>query len=249
MDIESRPRISRVRHETRRRSLVVKRRLQLSPGLVRFTLTGDDLAGFTSLGFDDHIKLIFDVPGGEPAMRDYTPRRYDPAANELDVEFALHDPAGPATAWAATADAGSTIQVGGPRGSFVIEDSFDWYVFAGDETALPAIGRRLSELRPGVPAYVFVEVSDAGQEIAPTSKAAVTLVWVHRAVGETLAGAIKAANLPKGDGYVWVAAEEATAKSLRRLFVEELAHSPDAIRAASYWRRGDSNVHKVLDGS
>jgi len=39
-------------------------------------LRGDDLPGFTSLGFDDHVKLIFASgrvgPLPEPVMRDFT---------------------------------------------------------------------------------------------------------------------------------------------------------------------------------
>ena len=85
--------------------------------------------------------------------RDYTPRRYDAGRNELVIDFALHD-AGPATDWAAQAEPGQQLAVGGPRGSFVVPDDFDWYLFIGDETALPAIGRRLEELRAGARAIV-----------------------------------------------------------------------------------------------
>ena len=91
----------RVRHEPRRRQLDVKQVERLAANMIRVTL-GGDLAGFTSLGFDDHVKLFFpdlaDVDA-EAASRDYTPRRYDPAANTLDIDFVLHD-AGPATRWA-----------------------------------------------------------------------------------------------------------------------------------------------------
>src|SRR5215470_3226568 len=75
----------RVRHETRRRVLEVKRVDKVSAHMIRVTL-GGDLEGFTSLGFDDHIKLFLPdgpaVAGGEaPTLsRDYTPRRYDAAA-------------------------------------------------------------------------------------------------------------------------------------------------------------------------
>ena len=88
--------------------------------MIRVTL-GGDLAGFTSLGFDDHIKLFFPqppAPSGEPqtASRDYTPRCYDPVANTLEIEFVLHD-AGPATSWAEQVQPGQSLQIGGPRGS------------------------------------------------------------------------------------------------------------------------------------
>ena len=59
---------------------------------------------------------------------------------------------------------GKFLGVGGPRGSFIVPDDFDWYLLAGDETALPAIGRRLEELPAGTRALVVIEVADAGEE-------------------------------------------------------------------------------------
>src|SRR5687767_12985813 len=83
--------VQRVRHETRRRDLEVLRVESPSPNYRSITLGGDALDGFVSASFDDHIKLFLD--GGEeagPVMRDYTPRQYDAAAQELTIEFALH---------------------------------------------------------------------------------------------------------------------------------------------------------------
>ena len=96
--------------------------------MIRVTLTGD-LEGFNSLGFDDHVKLFFPDgttnAEGAPDMlsRDFTPRRYDAAANTLEIDFAIHD-AGPATRWAAQAKPGDALTLGGPRGSFIIPTAF-----------------------------------------------------------------------------------------------------------------------------
>ena len=65
-------------------------------------------------------------------MRDFTPRRHDAEKGELVVDFAIHG-AGPATEWASAARPGSRLGVGGPRGSFVVTDDFDWYLMIGDE--------------------------------------------------------------------------------------------------------------------
>ena len=123
--VEADPRTpQRVRHQPRRRELDVLRVEKIAAHMIRVTL-GGDLEGFTSLGFDDHVKLFFPTgtigADGEPELesRDYTPRRYDPKAKTLDVEFVIHD-AGPATRWAEQAKAGQTLRIGGPRGSFVI---------------------------------------------------------------------------------------------------------------------------------
>src|ERR1700733_1362068 len=174
----------RVRHETRRRTLTIKQVDKIAAHMIRVTLTGD-LEGFTSLGFDDHVKLFFPDgtknAEGAPNMlgRDFTPRRYDPAQDTLEIDFAIHD-AGPATRWAAQAKPGDTLALGGPRGSFIIPTAYDWHLLVGDETALPAISRRLAELPAGARAVVVGEIDGAADEIAFATKADATVAWAHR---------------------------------------------------------------------
>ena len=247
--------IRRVRHELRRRLLTVQTAERLTPRMIRVTLKGDDLAGFVSDGFDDHVKLFFPAAernGAEPPpMRDYTPRRYDPAAGTLTVDFALHE-AGPATQWATQAAPGQTLQIGGPRGSFVVTDDFDWYLLVGDETALPAIGRRLEELRPGVRAIVVATAAGPEEEQAFESRAALETHWVHRPLARAtdpapLLQAIAALPLPKGDGYAWVAGESLTAKAIRQHLVVERSLRKAWVKAAGYWRSGSTAIHDTHD--
>jgi NADPH-dependent ferric siderophore reductase len=263
--------VRRVRHEVKRRMLRVREVRRLTPKMVRVVIGGDDLSGFVSAAHDDHVKLFFPPPGEEkpamptqtpngpvypegvprPAARDYTPRRYDAAANSLAIDFVLHGE-GPATSWAARARPGDFLGVGGPRGSFIVPDDFDWYLLAGDESALPAIGRRLEELPPAAHALVVVEVADAGEEQTFTSRARVYARWLHRDGAEPgttslLQNAIAELRLPEGDGYAWVAAEAATAKAVRRLLVEERGLRKDRVKAAAYWKRGAVAVHETYD--
>jgi NADPH-dependent ferric siderophore reductase len=246
----------RVRHQPRRRTLTIKTVEKIAAHMVRVTLTGD-LEGFVSLGFDDHIKLFFPDgtldAAGAPNMlsRDFTPRRYDPAANTLEIDFALHD-AGPATRWAAQAKPGGTLIVGGPRGSFIIPLTYDWHLLVGDETALPAISRRLAELPAGTRALVVGEVDGPADEIAFATKANATVIWAHRngaapGASNALAQKLAAVKFPQGDYYAWVACESLEAKSLRRQLIAEHGANPKWMRAAGYWRRGAVAVHDVIE--
>ena len=54
-------------------------------------------------------------------------------------------------------------------------------------------------------------------------------------------------KLPEGEGYVWVAAESATAKALREIMVGQHGVDKRRIRAASYWKRGVAAVHESHD--
>jgi NADPH-dependent ferric siderophore reductase len=89
----------------------------------------------------------------------------------LVIDFAIHE-AGPATKWAIKAAPGDTLDIGGPRGSAVVPDDFDWYLLIGDETALPSIGRRTEELRAGVPVITAVVVDGADSEQVFDAKSA-----------------------------------------------------------------------------
>ena len=247
--------IRRVRHELRRRLLTVKTAERLTPRMVRVTLMGEDLAGFVSAGHDDHVKLFFPAAeenGAEPPpMRDYTPRRYDAVAGTLTVDFALHD-AGPTTQWAAQAAPGQTLQIGGPRGSFVVTDDFEWYLLVGDETALPAIGRRLEELRPGVRALVVAAVAGPEEEQAFETRAEVEIHWVHRPLERAtdpapLLRAVAALTLPERDGYAWVAGESLTAKAIRHDLVTDRGLPKAWVKAAGYWRSGSPSIHDTHD--
>jgi NADPH-dependent ferric siderophore reductase len=261
----------RVRHETKMRLLQVREVSRITPQMVRIVVGGDALTGFVSAAHDDHVKLFFPQPGQDkpvlptpgpngpvypegaqrPAARDYTPRRYDAAANTLTIEFVLHGD-GPAATWAAQARPGDFLGVGGPRGSFIVPDDFDWYLLAGDETALPAIGRRLDELPASAQVFVVAEVANAAEEQQFATRARVELYWLHRdgaAAGNhaLLQNAITKLSLPPGDGYAWVAAEAATAKALRRYLVDQRGLPKDRVKAAAYWKQGAVAVHETYD--
>ncbi|MET3480197.1 siderophore-interacting protein [Variovorax atrisoli] len=259
----------RVRHELRFRKLSVKTVQRVTPHLIRVTLTGGDLAGFQSPGFDDHVKLFFPDPAtgklslptmgpegpvwpeGRPTMRDYTPRRHDAKAGTLEIDFALHE-AGPATQWAEQAKAGDILGVGGPRGSFIVPTEFDWHLLIGDDTALPAISRRLAELPAGARAVVLAEIDSEADEIAFDTQAELTLKWAHRrgtepGLSHVLLDALKAIELPAGDFHAWVGCESATAKALRAHLVGERGANPKWTRASGYWRRGAVATHDSHD--
>ncbi len=261
----------RIRHETKFRLLQVKAVRHLTPRLSRVTLQGADLEGFVSAAYDDHVKVFFPLPGQElpsmptagpngavyaegqvkPPARDYTPRRYDAETCELDIEFALHGD-GPAAEWATQAAPGQFLGVGGPRGSFVLDGEFDGYLMVGDETALPAIARRLEELPGGARAIVVIEVEDAGEEQSFDTKAQVQVTWVHRQgepAGNTrlLPEAVAALDVPDSEWYAWVAAESAVAKAVRQILVDRWALPKEWIKASGYWKRGASATHDKIN--
>lgn len=242
--------VKRVRHALVRRTLTVTRVEALTPRMTRVHFASPSLVGFVSASPDDHIKLFFPVAGEDDAMRDFTPRAFDAEAGTLVIDFALHED-GVATRWAASARVGQSLDIGGPRSSLVVRDDFDWYLLVGDEAGLPAIARRVEELRADVPVFTVVAVQDEGEGQMLAARAAWRARWVERATAgdddaRTLCEAIRAIALPPGDGFVFIAAESAVARAVRAYVVETCAHPKAYVKAAAYWKRGEAGAHDDL---
>jgi NADPH-dependent ferric siderophore reductase len=245
------PVIHRVTHEIKRRRLDVLRVVDITPRMRRITLGGPELAGFVSLGSDDHIKLMFAQnaaeqaalqsptfsikgDGPQPAMRDYTPRRFDLSLGELDIDFVLHGD-GPASTWAEQAQVGQHLYIGGPRGSMIVPDIFDSYLLIGDETALPAIARRLEELPAGRRVLAVIEIADAAEQQALQSAAEVEMIWVLRGQVDLL-DTVRTLTLPSGALYTFVAMETKLSRQVRRVLLDTHKVDEAFLKSVGYWR-------------
>ena len=247
--------IHRVTHEIKRRRLNVLRVVDITPRMRRITVGGPELAGFVSLGSDDHIKLLFPQNAAEVAalesptfnikdaeklaMRDYTPRRFDLAIGELDIDFVLHGD-GPASTWADQVQVGQHLYIGGPRGSLIVPDIFDSYLLIGDETALPAIGRRLEELPAGRKVLAVVEIANAAEQQTLQSAADVEVIWVVRGQDD-LVETVRNLTLPSGSLYSFVATEAKLSRQVRRVLLDMHQINEEAFKAVGYWRAEGSD--------
>jgi NADPH-dependent ferric siderophore reductase len=238
----------------------------------RVTLEGDALEGFLSTAPDDGARMYFPadsldtswVPTVEgaglifpenvprPPGREYTPRRYDPVAGELDIDFVIHGD-GPSSAWAARAVPGHVVGISGPRRSRIVSDAIDWFLLAGDETALPSISRRLEELPAGTRAIAVLEVADAAEEQRINTRADVEIIWLHRDAAhpdpDLQARAVRELGFPSGTVFAWAAGEASSMRALRRHLLNERGIAPDWARITGYWKRAVENYdhHQPLD--
>lgn len=240
---------------------------------LRITFGGPDLKGFASLDANDHFKMLFPVDpevtpvlptkgekgfvypddAPEQALRDFTPRSFDPERQELAVDFVLHE-AGPATGWAAQAKPGQQVGMVGPRGSKIVSNDFDWFLMVGDETAFPSFARRLEELPAGKKALVIVEVDDHANELPYETAADAMVVWAHRdgapaGTGTALIDALKAATFPEGEYFAWGGGEAMILKDVRRHLLNERGANREYLNFSGHWRRGEGDFdhHTPLD--
>jgi NADPH-dependent ferric siderophore reductase len=246
---ENTPRIERIRHELKRRDLTVETVERITPQMLRITLTGEDLADFVSASPDDHVKIFLPTASGEPERRDYTPRRFDPAARSLVLDFAVHE-AGPATRWALDATPGSALSIGGPRGSAVVSGVRHW-LLVGDETALPAIGRRIEEADAGTIITSVVAVTGGDEEQTFETSAVLNTIWAHRPLSKAADATALIAALEnvviQPDTFVWIAAEASVARAIRAYIVEKRGHRLSWLKAAGYWLLGKADAHEKIE--
>jgi NADPH-dependent ferric siderophore reductase len=234
----------------------------ISPHMRRVTLQGERLARFARGGL--HVHLLFPPKGidrpqwpvtgedGRPVWpegehklvsRVYTIRNIDADAGKVDIDIVIHEgDATPGSDWALNARTGDLVGMTGPGGGDVPEA--DWYLLAGDETALPAIGRILARLPSFATAVVRIEVDNPLEEQLLPSMANIDLVWLHRngvEAGTTtlLQDAVKAVPFPTGGRvFAWAGCEFVTFKNIRGYLRNERKLERENHLVVAYWRRG-----------
>ncbi|MDQ7988537.1 MAG: siderophore-interacting protein [Candidatus Dactylopiibacterium sp.] len=240
----NRSRIQRVRYELRRRDVEVSAVRPLGENFISITFRGEALADFESASFDDHIKFMFTTAEGEEVRRDYTPRRFDRARGELEIEFALHA-TGRAADWARQARVGQRAVIAGPRGSMIIPMDYAWHLLVGDSSALPAMRRRTEELPAGARVWIIAQADAAADRLPFAGAARADVHWVDSTTA--LLDAAQGFTLPEGEGFIWAAGESASMQRLRAHFVDVKHHPREALRVAAYWKPGAEGFHEHLD--
>jgi NADPH-dependent ferric siderophore reductase len=251
----------------------VVRTEQLTSHMVRVVLGGNGFNTFTPSEFtDSYVKLVFvaddvdvaalpqpltldsfaDLPAAKkPVVRTITVRRADPAAREIAVDIAVHGHHGAAGPWAATAQPGQPMYLMGPSGAYTPDPAADWYLLAGDETALPAISVALEALPANAIGRVFVEIGEPEDEIPLTAPDGVQINWLYRGgradlVGEDRAGdnaplveAVKTAFWLPGQVHAFIHGEaQAVMHNLRPYIRKDRGVEAKWASISGYWRRG-----------
>jgi NADPH-dependent ferric siderophore reductase len=236
--------IRRVRHDLVRREVRVQRIADLSPSLRAITFGSPSLDGFTSMSFDDHVKFIISDAAGREHRRDYTPHHFDASRGELTLWFVLHA-TGAASDWARRAQVGDAAVVGGPRGSMIIPDTLDWYLLAGDTTALPAMARRLNELPARAQTVVLLQSAQALDQSALPPRAGLKLLCLPDE--EALIAAARSVDLPAGEGFSWCAGEAHSMTRLREVLLVERQLPRSHVKVSAYWKINATDFHETLD--
>lgn len=243
-----------------------------TPRLARIVLTGPVLREFPDEEPGEIVTFVWPAPGADEVVlpvagwrypegtpeqhaKNFTVRALDADRTALTVDIVLHEPPGPATAWALAARPGDRIGLAGPRIHYAADPDAAWTVLCGDETALPSIAATLETLPAGHPTFVFVEVADAAEEQRLETAADLDLRWIHRGAapphdGDALLDAVRGATFPDGPGKVWAAGEASVVRRLREHLRDERGLPIGPLQAIGYWkhRATPEDVEADLEG-
>ncbi|MCH8529399.1 MAG: siderophore-interacting protein [Saccharospirillum sp.] len=232
------------------RELEVLNTQVITPHMRRITLGGEAMTSFPADQASAYIKLVFPSEGDDrPLMRTYTVRHHREA--EIDVDFVIHEEAGPASQWAVETQPGDRILVGGPGPKKLSNEDADWFLLVGDMTALPAISVNLAQLPQDARGYAVIEVLDQTDIQDLEKPDNLELIWFVNPQpdpeGQALLKRVTQLDWLAGQADVWAACEFQSMRNLRAYFKQERQTPKNHLYVSSYWKMGISeDQHKVV---
>lgn len=215
----------------------VARMQRVTPRMVSVRLVVDGLVAVPG----QTLKIFVPDRSGQPVSRDYTVRDVDAATSSLDIDFVLHGE-GPAANWARQAQPGQCLDFVGPSGRYRPDPEVDWHLFAGDETALPAIQAYVAMLPAGACAALYLEVADDAEQQPLPGASCPVVRWLHRGnrapgTSTVLEDALRNLRLPPGQGRIWIAGHTPTVRRIRAALLERPGIDRRAVYARGFWDR------------
>lgn len=251
----------KIKPELMKGLLRIKSKTYLSPHYISIVLEGEDLKNFKNAEIGDNNKLlipakglkkvVFPMPGtpGSSAgaasiIRTYTLRNLDLEKQEMTIEFVAHGDDGPASSWAISAEIGDELGVMMKKKDKKIFQLADWYLLAGDHTALPVMSVLLESMQEAAIGEVLIEVYGPEDILALKHPAGVNVVWLFNktpGLGSSLPEVFNWAKIPtEGSRFLFAAAESQAILEIQHLLRENPLLKRNEWKAYSYWKLGQS---------
>ena len=213
----------------------------ITPHFVRVHLRSDTLFDDVELVPTAWIRGWFPDHTGRDAehQRGYTISSGDAAAGTLSIDFVLHEPPGPASAWAQRCEPGDTIEMNtlGSSKFELPEERPAGYLLIGDSAAIPGLSGIIAALPPEVPIELYLEEHDPADRLIPIPEhPRMRTHWVPRTGTGSLAQAVEARDW--SNWHLWATPESASLKQLRARLRDEFGFPRGEIHAQAYWIEG-----------
>lgn len=208
---------------------------RLGGAFLRVSLQVEDVSVFGDESF--HFRLVLPPSGmtpdwptvapngstrwpkgpGAPHIPVYTVRSLDRASNVMVMDVFRHD-GGRITEWCEEIRAGDLrrgrVGIVGPGGGGLVDAQS--LLIASDETGFPAVARLIEGLPEGAKAEVILETAGGAESPYPLpARAGVSVRWLSRQTGQTIADAALEALPRHSTSAIWFAGEKKAARCLR----------------------------------
>jgi len=255
----------RPQRRTQRPQIVLEviERIRLTPHLVRIIAGGPGISAVVDGGFTDaYTKMLFAPAEAAlappydlerlreelpiellPSTRTYSIRRFDLDAGKVWIDFVTHGDKGVAGPWAARAQPGDPVVLGGIGGGYAPDAAADWHLLVGDESAIPAIASALEAMPADAVGVALIEVQDESEQLELIAPAGVEVRWLHRgdeAAGTTdlLIDAVRELEWRDGRVQVFAHGERGAMKQLRPHLTGERGLDRTQLSLSAYWALG-----------
>jgi ATP-binding cassette subfamily B protein IrtA len=213
---------------------------EVTPHYRRITVHAPGMFDGTPYGAGSYLRLWIPDPNdpGTEVHRAYTMAQVDETAEQIVLEFVLHDPSGPACRWAAAAQIGDQIAATRGRAPHFVQPTPApaGYLLVADAAGLPAVNAILGEIPDDAPVDVYLEYGhDDDLDLPVVQTSGLSLQWVP-STGEPgeLLRAIEVKDYSAW--FAWIIAESTETKIIRdQLKARGLPRIH--LKAHGYWKR------------
>jgi ATP-binding cassette subfamily B protein IrtA len=224
--------------------VTVLRSESLAPNFLRIHLVSPTVFSDAEAEPTSWLRFWFPDPDGSDTefQRAYTISSADTETGHFSIDVVLHEPAGPASAWARRAEPGTTISVMsmGSRGFSVPDDPVDrpaGYLVIGDPASTPAINGIIGAVPHDVPIEVYLEQHHDDDALIPLAEhPRLTVHRVARQGPTSLAAAIESRDW--SNWHAWAGPEAGALKHVRTRLRDEFGFPKQEIHAQAYWTEG-----------
>ncbi len=172
-------------------------------------------------------------------QRGYTISGGDAESGDFSLDFVLHEPAGPASAWAQRCEPGDALSVNtlGSSKFELPEERPAGYLLIGDSAAMPGLAGIVAALPHEVPIELYLEQHSPEDRLIPFPEhPRMRTHWVPRTGPDSLADAVEARDW--SDWHAWATPESASLKRLRTRLRDEFGFPKSEMHVQAYWIEG-----------
>jgi len=229
----------------------------ISNNMLRITLEGEALNENFNWSPGCYVKLqVPDIENGRAVdngklkRRTYTVRKHIPVKQSIEIDFAVHQPAGPATSWALNAKIGDEVMLSGPGRLKINPTIGDWYIFSADMAAMPAAVSVMESLKRDAKGYAFLEITNEADKQNLEIPEGIQVSWLVHSNPKTKSAqqlnALKTVKPLDGKPNIFVAGELSTIREIKSYINTSSSFFTAEKYISSYWKIGlKEEEHKM----